>query len=555
MIFCDSFIPDSCKPVFDQKFDRRDVYIITQNALADGTYLQYIRAHYFRSDEYKYDSPFFQTLLRSPKERQDDYSTNIIARIAAKLLDDPFTKFGARVEARRRKEGVYPPQEIYTPTPEDSQKAFQEYIEDAQRRLAHDQQLPNEQKQIRPGEYVNIQDGRVQVSGQVAVMAINGLLTKVIFDHNPTNAFYVEESFPLDWMYPHLTPSGIIMKINRQPVPEITDEIVKRDHEFWRNYSERLIGNWVDYDTPVKDIAVFAEKVYLHHDFTGYEGDRKFVRDDQAQKAFSKLRSSIGGIYAWRLGMSGGSPTPVQYMPKTETERQRMIKEADFTFIQAFAFCPYSPEAVFRYVQLLANLGRMEDAILVAETCQKLDPYNGQVSGLVQQLKGSRGRPEAAQLAQLQNQIVQLEKDVRSNPADYQKAFELAKNYYSIQQIDRACEILDGIANSPNVDPSAVFTVANVYAQMNNLEKLESTLQKLVKIAPNEPEAWYNLAASKAQAGKSTEALKDLRRSLELNSKRMTQNTNAADLRVEAEKDSRFTNLRSLPEYKTLVTR
>ena len=31
MIFCESFIPPRCKPR-DPKFDRRDVYIITQNA-------------------------------------------------------------------------------------------------------------------------------------------------------------------------------------------------------------------------------------------------------------------------------------------------------------------------------------------------------------------------------------------------------------------------------------------------------------------------------------------------------------------------------------------
>ena len=39
IIFCESFTPHHCQPVLDQKFDRRDVYIITQNALADGTYL------------------------------------------------------------------------------------------------------------------------------------------------------------------------------------------------------------------------------------------------------------------------------------------------------------------------------------------------------------------------------------------------------------------------------------------------------------------------------------------------------------------------------------
>src|SRR5688500_1453154 len=54
MIFCESFIPPSKKR--DPKFDRRDVYLITQNALADGTYLDYIRAHYNRSAQ---QDPFF----------------------------------------------------------------------------------------------------------------------------------------------------------------------------------------------------------------------------------------------------------------------------------------------------------------------------------------------------------------------------------------------------------------------------------------------------------------------------------------------------------------
>src|SRR5262249_38993477 len=48
MIFCESFTPHSQQPKEDQKFDRRDVYIITQNALADGTYLEYIRSQYNR---------------------------------------------------------------------------------------------------------------------------------------------------------------------------------------------------------------------------------------------------------------------------------------------------------------------------------------------------------------------------------------------------------------------------------------------------------------------------------------------------------------------------
>ena len=51
MIFCESFIPHKDQPEQDQKFDRRDVYIITQNALADDTYLDYLRAQYNRSQQ------------------------------------------------------------------------------------------------------------------------------------------------------------------------------------------------------------------------------------------------------------------------------------------------------------------------------------------------------------------------------------------------------------------------------------------------------------------------------------------------------------------------
>src|SRR6185295_4065137 len=111
MIFADSFIDHKDQPVADQNFDRRDVYIITQNALADGTYLEYIRAHYFRSDQYQHDSPFFQDVLRGPKEREENYTTNALARTAGWLLDRPVQAFGAKVEKRRRAEGVYPPKE------------------------------------------------------------------------------------------------------------------------------------------------------------------------------------------------------------------------------------------------------------------------------------------------------------------------------------------------------------------------------------------------------------------------------------------------------------
>src|ERR1022692_855444 len=97
-IFCESFTPHDCQPLEDQHFDRRDVYIITQNALADGTYLCYIRAHYNRSTQI--DPPFFSELIRTAL-KDKEYQTNLLARAVAPL-DRFFTALGARVEKRRR---------------------------------------------------------------------------------------------------------------------------------------------------------------------------------------------------------------------------------------------------------------------------------------------------------------------------------------------------------------------------------------------------------------------------------------------------------------------
>ena len=98
MIFCESFIPHRCQPAEDREFDRRDVYIITQNALADDTYLDYLRARYNRSRQI--DPPFFSEFFRAILGDKES-RTNILARAVAPL-DDFFTALGARIEKRRR---------------------------------------------------------------------------------------------------------------------------------------------------------------------------------------------------------------------------------------------------------------------------------------------------------------------------------------------------------------------------------------------------------------------------------------------------------------------
>jgi Flp pilus assembly protein TadD len=745
MIFCDSFLPSRCLPTFDQKFDRRDVYIITQNALADGTYLEYIRAHYNRSEQI--DPPFFQDLFRSEKERQENVTTNALARFV-RPLDACFEKLGYQIEGRRRTNtswfkagdfidlnslaaqlkpgdkrdalssylyrrlkpetqkllasganratlgdqlagdlnellksdayqdtgdnsgkktsprnaqsatnsqpvalyspdrfqnvrisdylrdfiaqnpqgharvrlnrllleaayptqiakspgGVYPDREIYIPTPLDFSRAFGEYAIDAQRRM----QL----NQLKPGEDITRQGDRIQVTGPAAVMGINGLLTKVIFDHNPKNEFYVVESYPLDWMYPYLSPYGIIMKINRQPLAELDDETVATDHQFWSQYCARLMGNWITYDTPIMDIAAWAERTYLRRNFQGFTGDRKFIRDDQAQKSFSKLRSALGGVYNWRIAASKpGSP-----------RRKQMIREADFAFRQAFAMCPYNPEVLFRYVNLLVSpeVQRFDDALLLAETSRKLDPYNSGLIDLVNRLQDWRSQRTSLNPAK-------MEQAIQQNPGDWQVVLNLASEYFQLGQTDAALHTLDRVLSGSNVPVALLRALLPVYSTLSNNAKLEQTLnllaqrfennsndleaglalaegysnlhqgklqvqtldkvlgvespdvnvllqaaqqlatlgdygrlevtlQKLARTLPDSPEPLYDLAALRSLLGRHAEALQDLRQALKMSAERKVRDPKARDLLAEVQSDPRFNAMRTLPEFKALTS-
>lgn len=246
---------------------------------------------------------------------------------------------------------------IYIPTDEDANRAFEQYQNDARRRRDEGKLMPGERF-----EEVNGIEQLSAVGGQVAVMAVNSFMTKLMFDKNPEREFYIEESFPLEWMYPYLSPHGLILKINREPLTELPDQIVQRDHEYWNRYVEPILGRWLTYETALPASTAFAEKLFARHDLGDFGGDPDFVQNEMPQHAFSKLRASIGGVYAWRAQHADH-----------EMEKERMLKEAEFAFRQAFALSPASPEAVFRYINLLLQQKRLEDALLVAETGAKIE--------------------------------------------------------------------------------------------------------------------------------------------------------------------------------------
>ena len=237
---------------------------------------------------------------------------------------------------------------IYIPTAKNLEKCFQDYIEDATQRLRNNQ--------LKPGENVTPDaNGKMQVSGVVSVMEINGLLAKIIFDKNPDHEFYVEESFPLDWMYPYLEPHGLIFKLNRQPLTELSDEIVQTDHDYWTKLMTPMIGDWLNNATTISDIGAFAEKVYVKKDLNSFNGDPRFIRSSDSQKMFSKERANIADLYVWRMNHA-----------TIADESERMAQAADFAFRQALALCPNNSDAKKDYTDFLKNQNRDSDAILVS---------------------------------------------------------------------------------------------------------------------------------------------------------------------------------------------
>jgi len=226
--------------------------------------------------------------------------------------------------------------QIGTLSQDDSQKAFQEYLTDAQKRLAHDQQFPDEPKQIRPGEDVQMRDNRVQVSGQVAVMAINEKLLTMIMDRNPDTGFALEESFPLKSTYANAVPMGPIMELRAPDTQSsFTQQTAAQAVDYWQNTATQLAN---DPETPA---------------------------DSDPRKAYSKMASAQANLLS----------------------DHNFIPEAEQAFKAATEICPTSPEAVFGYVNLLVSHNQMAQAVPVVESAVAAAPDNQQFRDLLQNLK------------------------------------------------------------------------------------------------------------------------------------------------------------------------
>lgn len=131
-----------------------------------------------------------------------------------------------------------------TVSDDEAQQVFQTYVQDAQRRFEHDQRFPDEPRQIRPGEDVKEVDGKVEVGGQTVVMAINEKLLQTFMAKNPDLSFALQESFPLKGTYADAMPLGPLMELRAQDAQTgFTPRDADQSLDFWRSAAEKLFAN------------------------------------------------------------------------------------------------------------------------------------------------------------------------------------------------------------------------------------------------------------------------------------------------------------------------
>ena len=351
---------------------RPDVYLITQNALADGTYMS----------------------------------------VERDLYGD----------------------EIWIPSNDDSAEAFNVYVDEVQRG-------------VRPANGdLKIENGRVQVTGALGVMEINGILTKMMWDHDRLrHSFYVEESYVIPWMYPYLSPHGLIMKLNADRTP-YDPKTAAKDRDFWDWYTRRLLS------------------------------DPMYRRDFAGQKSFSKLRAAIAGLYL----------------------KQGRYADAAQAYREACLLYPASPEASFRYAQEILLPSRRWDTVLeLMDYTDYLDPNNKRTTNL---------RGYVGSLRSLLAQIEALEPKRRAGTLTPVERVTLASALFQIGRVGEAAQLVRPIADSA-ANPSELQVLAQIFLAAHLDADAEKVLQRFLKAAPNaSAEMWIELAKIQHRSGRKTAA-------------------------------------------------
>lgn len=353
MILGESTLPPGLKR--DPGFDRRDLYIITQNGVGEGLYRRYLADHY------------------GPNRPEPK---------------NAFERWLGRAEA-------YPKEPLVFPTEEEIRTAIEKEVKEQSAHGTPHPALPHD------------------------------VVTRLIWEKNKDkHEFFVEESFPLEWSYDHALPHGLVYQITKDPLPEIPADVVKKDMEFWNSYADALLKN------------------------------PEYEKDYDAQRSFSKLRTTTGNLYKHR----------------------KMLKEAELAYRQSLVLWPGNPESLSALSSLLWDRGDFDGVIKVLEPANASDPNNESLWRL---------RAFAEKRKELEGDIRDLQVALDKNPKDKEKTGKLLELFYTTGDTNRTASLLTKAVETFGSDPEFLKKAID-FGEMNELPVQElAAAKKLVSVGTN----------------------------------------------------------------------
>ncbi len=364
MILGESGQPPSVKR--DPDFDRRDLYIITQNGVGEGLYRKYLADHY------------------GP------------GRPAPK---NAFERWLGRAEA-------YPVNPLVFPTEEEIDAAVRKEVEDQAKKEIYDPSVAH------------------------------SVVTRLIWEKNrDAHEFFVEESFPLAWSYDHALPHGLCYQIMKEPQKEIPADVLAADMRFWDSYIQRLLGN------------------------------PEFSKDYDAQRSFSKLRTTTGNLYKHR----------------------KMLKEAELAYRQSLILWPGNPESLNAMSTMLWDRGDFDGVIKLLEAANAEDPNDMALWRL---------RAIAEKRKEFEGEILCARTALEKNPKDLEKTEKLLELYYSTGDTNKSSELLKTAVETFGDNPEFLLKAVQ-YSEANTLPDRElEAAKRLVAVGTNVGQDYLSLACA-----------------------------------------------------------
>jgi tetratricopeptide (TPR) repeat protein len=361
MVFGESFE----KSKRDPAFDRRDLYIVTQNALADTFYNRYIRSHY--TAERPTAVGWFEKLLGRDK--------------------------------------TYPLERLTLPNRDDIMALF----EGLMRRY-----------QANPGAMPNPQSDPVALNSAVAEWIF--LRNRDKKDGTPRH-FYVEESFPMQWSYPYAIPHGLCYEINHDKLDTLPPGTAEKDLVWWDDYIRKLdaVPGFRNDDLALHSFAKLrntggniyafrnmndaAERAYKQalsmwpantettsnlvnlYTRTGrFQDARDLVAGYLPMDPNSKVLQHLAAATEARLKASQELPLQMTALESNPTNRQALapvlqnlmilgrIEDVDRTISNAIAATPNDGPFLRDMINFYATQGRIPQALQVAKSLEKAQP-------------------------------------------------------------------------------------------------------------------------------------------------------------------------------------